>query len=338
MAKISVLGAGSWGTALAVLLYRNRHEVTLWAHREEQAKKLRECLENQACLPGVRLPKEIVYTSDLEAAVKNKELLVFAVPSTALRETAQRARLFTTEEQIFCCVSKGIEEGTLLTQCGILGEIFPQNNLCVLSGPSHAEEVVEGLPTVVVAGAKKRSVAEYVQSVFMNEVFRVYTSPDVAGIEIGASLKNVIALAAGMCDGLGYGDNAKAALITRGIKEITGLAVAMGARPETLSGLAGTGDLIVTCESRHSRNRRAGMLIGQGATPEEAMDQVQMVVEGVYSTRSALALGEKFHVCLPIIEEVYQVIFCGKDVKYAVSELMSRDPKAETEAACWSGC
>lgn len=338
MAKISVLGAGSWGTALAVLLYRNRHEVTLWAHREEQAKELRERLENPACLPGVMLPEKIDYTSNIESAVKEKELIVFAVPSTALRETAKKVRPFAAAEQILCCVSKGIEEGTLLTQCGILGEIFPQNDLGVLSGPSHAEEVAEGLPTVVVAGAKKKLVAEYIQSIFMNEVFRVYTSPDVAGIEIGASLKNVIALAAGMCDGLGYGDNAKAALITRGIKEITGLAVAMGASPETLSGLAGTGDLIVTCESRHSRNRKAGMLIGQGVAPKEAMKQVQMVVEGVYSTKSALALGEKFHVCLPIIEQVYQVIFCGKDVRCAVSELMRRDPKAETEAACWRGC
>lgn len=335
MANISVLGAGSWGTALAVLLYRNRHKVTLWAHKEEQAKELRESLENPACLPGVFLPEEMEYTSDIEDAIRTRDLLVFAVPSTALRETAEKARMFVREEQILCCVSKGIEEGTLLTQCQILAEFFPKNELCVLSGPSHAEEVVRGLPTVVVAGAEKKATAEYIQTVFMNETFRVYTSPDVAGIEIGASLKNVIALAAGMCDGLGYGDNAKAALITRGIKEITRLAVAMGANPETLSGLTGTGDLIVTCGSRHSRNRRAGMLIGQGMAPKEAMEQVQMVVEGVYSTRSALALGEKYHVCLPIIDQVYQVIFCGKDVKRAVSELMCRDPKAETEAACW---
>lgn len=335
MAKISVLGAGSWGTALAVLLCHNQHEVTLWSYREDQAHQLRTERENVKCLPGVKLPEEICYTSDLKGAVEGKKMVVFAVPSTALRETAAKVQPFAGENQIFCCVSKGIEENTLLTQCGILEEFFPKNDLCVLSGPSHAEEVVEGLPTVVVAGAKKKEVAEYVQSVFMNEVFRVYTSPDVAGIEIGASLKNVIALAAGMCDGLGYGDNAKAALITRGIKEITGLAVAMGGKMETLSGLAGTGDLIVTCESRHSRNRRAGMLIGQGMSPEEAMKQVHMVVEGVYSTKSARALGEKYHVCLPIIEQVYQVIFCGKDVKNAVWELMNRDPKAETEAVCW---
>ena len=335
MAKISVLGAGSWGSALAVLLCHNRHEVTLWAHRREQAEELRSRRMNEKCLPGVLLPEEIAYTSDMEQAVDGREILVFAVPSTALRETARKAQPFINHTQILCCVSKGIEEGTLLTQCQILEEYFPENEISVLSGPSHAEEVVAELPTLVVAGSRKKEVAERIQSVFMNEVFRVYTSPDVAGIEIGASLKNVIALAAGMCDGLGYGDNAKAALITRGIKEISALAVAMGGKPETLGGLAGIGDLIVTCESRHSRNRRAGMLIGQGNTPKEAMRQVNMVVEGVYSTKAALALGERHRVCLPIIEQVYQVLFCEKDVRSAVSELMTRDPKAETDMVCW---
>lgn len=335
MAKISVIGAGSWGTALAVLLCNNRHQVMLWSHREDQARHLRETGINDKVLPGVKLPEQLEYTSDICTAVEDRELLVFAVPSTALRETAEKASHYVKPQQILCCVSKGIEEHTLLTQCGIIHEIMPENQVAVLSGPSHAEEVVLGLPTLVVAGSESREVAERIQEIFMNESFRVYTSPDVLGIEIGASLKNVIALAAGMSDGLGFGDNAKAALITRGIKEISGLAVAMGGRKETLSGLAGTGDLIVTCSSRHSRNRRAGMLIGQGVEPEEAMKQVQMVVEGVYSTRSALELGRKYQVDLPIIEQVYQVLFCNKAAKDAVSELMCRDPKAESERARW---
>ena len=335
MAEIAILGAGSWGTALAVLLCGNGHRVTLWSYRSDQVLEMRKTGKNESSLPGVVLPRELSYTADMAEAVAGKELIVFAVPSTALRQTAEKAEGLVAEEQILCCVSKGIEEGTLLTQCGILEEFFPENEVSVLSGPSHAEEVVVGLPTLVVAGARRKDVAERIQEIFMNQRFRVYTSPDVLGIEIGASLKNVIALAAGMSDGLGYGDNAKAALITRGIKEISGLAVAMGGRQETLSGLAGTGDLIVTCSSRHSRNRRAGMLIGQGKTPREAMEEVQMVVEGVYSTKSALALGEKYQVCLPIIEQVYQVIFAGKDVRQAVSALMERDPKAELEEARW---
>lgn len=335
MAHIALLGAGSWGTALAVLLCRNGHSVTLWSHRKEHADSMRKTGINEKSFPGIRLPETLTYTSDIEEAVSGRDLVLFVVPSTALRETAGKAATCLKREQLICCASKGIEEGTLLTQCGILEEILPDNSISVLSGPSHAEEVIDGLPTVVVAGSADRSAAERIQEIFMNRTFRVYTSPDVQGIEIGAALKNVIALAAGMSDGLGYGDNAKAALITRGIKEISALAVAMGGRQETLSGLAGTGDLIVTCSSRHSRNRRAGMLIGQGMSAKEAMAEVNMVVEGVYSTRSALALGEKYQVCLPIIEQVYEVIFCGKNVQQAVTELMERDPKAEVEAACW---
>ena len=335
MAHIAVLGAGSWGTALAVLLCRNGHSVILWSHRKEHAVSMRESGINEKSFPGIRLPETLTYTSDIGEAVSDRDLVLFVVPSTALRETAEKAAPYLKAEQLLCCASKGIEEGTLLNQCGILKEILPDNSIGVLSGPSHAEEVIDGLPTVVVAGSAERCTAERIQEMFMNRTFRVYTSPDVQGIEIGAALKNVIALAAGMSDGLGYGDNAKAALITRGIKEISALAVAMGGRQETLSGLAGTGDLIVTCSSRHSRNRRAGMLIGQGMSAKEAMAEVNMVVEGVYSTRSALALGEKYQVCLPIIEQVYEVIFRGKNVQQAVAELMERDPKAEVEAACW---
>ena len=217
----------------------------------------------------------------------------------------------------------------------IIEEEIPQADVAVLSGPSHAEEVGRGLPTTCVASARTKKTAEYVQEVFMSPVFRVYTSPDILGVELGGSLKNVIALAAGTADGLGYGDNTKAALITRGIAEIARLGIEMGAKSQTLYGLSGMGDLIVTCASVHSRNRKAGYLMGKGYTMEEAMKEVKMVVEGVYSTRSALALGEKYQVCLPIIEQVYEVIFRGKNVQQAVAELMERDPKAEVEAACW---
>lgn len=327
--KITVIGAGSWGTALAVLLCGNGHQVTLWSHRPAQAKQMRETRQNRDKLPGVMLPEALAYTGDMEEAVQGRDLLVFAVPSAAMRDVAASAAPFVADGQMAVCVSKGIEEGTLMTQCGILEQELPGGHICVLSGPSHAEEVVMGLPTLVVAGAREPDVAETVQAAFMNEVFRVYTSSDVLGIEIGASLKNVIALAAGMSDGLGYGDNAKAALITRAIKEMTALATAMGGQPETLSGLAGTGDLIVTCSSRHSRNRKAGMLIGQGRTAAEAMEEVHMVVEGVYSAKAALALGEKYHVELPIIREVNRVLFDGGDAREAVARLMERSRKPE---------
>ncbi|MDD6193929.1 MAG: NAD(P)-dependent glycerol-3-phosphate dehydrogenase [Lachnospiraceae bacterium] len=329
MADIGVIGAGSWGTALAMLLCENGHEVVLWAHRKEKVEQMRA---TGTCdkLPQITLPEKMCYTESIQEAVMGKELIVLAVSSTATRSTVQRMKPFVKSSQIVCSVSKGIEEGTLLTQCGIIEDVLGTYQLVgVLSGPSHAEEVVQKLPTVVVAGAKEEKVATFLQDCFMNEVFRVYTSSDVVGIEIGASLKNVIALAAGMSDGLGYGDNTKAALITRGIREISGLALAMGGNPETLSGLAGTGDLIVTCSSKHSRNRRAGMLIGQGSKPDAAMREVKMVVEGVHSAKAALALGEKYHVTLPIIEQVNGVLFEGKDPKTAVRTLMEREKKAE---------
>lgn len=327
--QVGVIGAGSWGTALAILLQTNGCDVTLWSHRASQVEAMEQ---TGVCdkLPGTLLPKEMHLTADLEKCIRNKALLVMAVPSKATRETAEKIKPFVTQEQVICSVSKGIEEDTLFTQCGILEDVLGQDaKIGVLSGPSHAEEVVKALPTVVVAGAKDVAVAEFLQNAFMNDNFRVYTSTDVIGIEIGASLKNVIALAAGMSDGLGYGDNTKAALITRGIKEISSLALAMGGLPQTLSGLAGTGDLIVTCSSMHSRNRKAGMLIGQGLCPEDAMREVQMVVEGVYSAKAALALGKQYNVSLPIIEQVNEVLFCGVDPKIAVQRLMERDKKPE---------
>lgn len=326
--KVGVIGAGSWGCALAILLQNNGCQVSLWGHRREQIEKMQASGECDK-LPGVMLPKEMSLTWDLSSCLLGKDLLVLAVPSTATRETAEKIKPYVEKNQILCSVSKGIEEDSLLTQCGILEDVLGKDaKVGVLSGPSHAEEVVKGLPTVVVAGSRDIAVAEFLQNAFMNENFRVYTSTDVTGIEIGASLKNVIALAAGMSDGLG-GDNTKAALITRGIKEISSLALAMGGLPQTLSGLAGTGDLIVTCSSRHSRNRKAGMLIGQGLRPKDAMDQVHMVVEGVYSAKAALALGKKYQVSLPIIEQVNEVLFHDVDPRLAVRSLMERDKKSE---------
>ena len=243
---------------------------------------------------------------------------------------------YVEDGQLLVSVAKGIEEGTLMTLSAILEQEIPQAEVAVLCGPSHAEEVGIGLPTTLVAGAKRKETAELVQSTFMNEVLRVYTSPDVLGMELGASLKNVIALAAGMADGLGYGDNTKAALITRGISEIGRLALKMGAKYETLSGLTGIGDLIVTCASKHSRNRKAGMLIGEGYTMEEAMKEVKMVVEGVYSAKAAMELSAKYDVSMPIIEQVNEVLFDGKSAKEAVMDLMLRDKKPEHDDLEWN--
>jgi glycerol-3-phosphate dehydrogenase (NAD(P)+) len=328
MKTVAVLGAGSWGSALAALLCNNGQDVILWSHRESQVREMKETGENDK-LPGVKLPKNLRFSADIKEAVSNKDLLVMAVPSVAERETAKKIAPLLSAGQKIITVSKGIEENTLYTQTDILEEELPDAVVGVLSGPSHAEEVIMGLPTLVVVGAKDEAFAKEVQVMFANENFRVYTGTDVLGIEIGASLKNVMALAAGMSDGLGYGDNAKAALITRGIKEMSALSVAAGGLPETLSGLTGVGDLIVTCQSQHSRNRRAGYYIGQGMTPQEAYDKVKMVVEGAYSAKAALAMGEKYGVDLPIIREVNRVLFEGKNVKEAVWELMNRSLKSE---------
>lgn len=335
MAKIGVIGAGSWGTALAIVLTKNGHKVTVWSVLEEEVEMLSEKREHKDKLPGVKIPEMIDFTTDLQAAVTEKELIVLAVPSPYIRSTAHSMAPMIKEGQLIVTVSKGIEEDTLMIQTEIVEDEIPQAEVAVLSGPSHAEEVGRELPTTVVAGAKSKKTAEAVQGYFMNEVFRVYTSPDMLGIELGGSLKNVIALAAGMADGLGFGDNTKAALITRGIKEISRLALAMGAKAETLGGLSGIGDLIVTCASKHSRNRKAGMLIGQGYSMQEAMDEVKMVVEGVYSAKAAIALAEKYHVDMPIIEQVNEVLFHDQPAKDAVLELMLRDKKSENEELSW---
>lgn len=333
--RVAVIGAGSWGTALSLVLHTNGHEVTLWSIVESEIEMLKEKHEHTDKLPGVKLPEDMCYTTDLQAAVKDKDFLILAVPSVFTRSTAKSMAPFVKAGQVIVCVAKGIEEKTLMTISEVVEEEIAVADVAVMCGPSHAEEVGRGLPTTVVAGAKKKAVAEGVQDIFMNEVFRVYTSPDVLGMELGGSLKNVIALAAGMADGLGYGDNTKAALITRGITEMGRLALEMGAKYETLSGLTGIGDLIVTCESKHSRNRKAGMLMGQGYTMKQATEEVKMVVEGIYSAKAAIALAEKYHVDMPIIEEVNKVLFEDKPAKEAVKELMMRDRRAEHSSLEW---
>ena len=335
MAKISIIGAGSWGTALARLLAVNGHDVVMWSIVEDEIRMLQENHEHLTKLPGVKLPDDIVFTTDMECAVKGKDILVLAVPSPYTRSTSRTMAPYVSEGQIIVSVAKGIEESTLKVLADVIKEEIPQADVAVLCGPSHAEEVGRGIPTTVVAGAKTRKTAEYIQNVFMNKVFRVYTSPDMMGMELGGALKNVIALAAGIADGLGCGDNTKAALITRGIAEMSRLGVAMGGHIETFNGLTGIGDLIVTCASRHSRNRKAGYLIGQGKTMQEAMDEVKMVVEGVYSAKAAKILAEKYHIDMPIVEEVNQVLFEGKSAKEAITDLMLRDKKIEHPELPW---
>ena len=335
MAKAGVLGAGSWGTALSVLLCDNGHQVTMWSIDENEVKMLNEKREHETKLPGVKLPDQLIVTGDLEDTVKGKDFLVLAVPSPFTRSTAEKMSPCVADGQIIVDVAKGIEESTLMTLSQQIRQEIPQADVAVLSGPSHAEEVGRRLPTTCVIGATTRKTAEYLQSMFISKVFRVYTSPDILGIELGGSLKNVIALAAGIADGLGYGDNTKAALITRGIAEIARLGVKMGGKIESFTGLTGIGDLIVTCASVHSRNRKAGYLIGQGRSVQEAMDEVKMVVEGVYSAKAAAKLAEKYQVSMPIVEEVNKVLFEGKAPARAVDDLMMRESRSENRALQW---
>ena len=322
MANIGVIGAGSWGTALSVLLYNNGNEVAVWSIDPAEVQMLNEKREHEKKLPGVKLPEDMKITGDLEGTIKGKDFLVLAVPSPFTRATAKKMSPFVEEGQIIVDVAKGIEESTLMTLSRQIEEEIPQADVAVLSGPSHAEEVGRGLPTTCVIGARTKKTAEYLQSVFISKVFRVYTSPDILGIELGGSLKNVIALAAGIADGLGYGDNTKAALITRGIAEISRLGVKMG-------------DLIVTCASVHSRNRKAGFLIGQGRTMEQAMEEVQMVVEGVYSAKAAKKLAQQYQVSMPIVEAVNEVLFEGKNPAEAVDGLMMRASRSENASLPW---
>lgn len=334
--KISVLGAGTWGTALTILLAENKHEVTLWSKLPKEIEELANNRSDIKNLPGAVLQESVKLTADLEEALKEPEMLVMAVASVFVRETAKSIADKLPKGTIIVNVAKGIEEATLKTLTEVIEDEIPQAEVAVLSGPSHAEEVSRKIPTTIVAGAKKKEVADKIQDVFMTDFFRVYTSPDVIGIELGGSLKNVIALAAGVLDGAGFGDNTKAALMTRGIAEISRLGVAMGGKYETFAGLSGMGDLMVTCTSKHSRNRNAGYLIGQGKTAKEAMDEVKQTVEGVFSARAAYLLGEKFGVELPIVEQVNKVLFEDKPVKEAIYDLLIRQKTEEHSALSWN--
>ena len=334
MAKISVIGSGGWGIALTILLHKNGHDLTIWSFDKKEAEELKKTRQNKTKLPNILLPEDVKVTDDLREAVDNKDILILAVPSKAIRSVSKSLKNIIKDNQIVVNVAKGLEEDTLETMTDIIEEELKDKNpkVAVLSGPSHAEEVGRGIPTTCVVSAHNKELTLYLQNVFMNPSFRVYTSPDMLGVEIGGALKNVIALAAGIADGLNYGDNTKAALITRGIKEIASLGVAMGGEQSTFYGLTGLGDLIVTCASMHSRNRRAGILLGQGKTLDEAIKEVNMVVEGVYSAKSALMAAKKYNVEIPIIEQVNAVLFENKNAAEAVNELMIRDKKLEIQS------
>ena len=328
--KITVLGSGGWGTALALVLLENGHEVALWSYAEEENAVLRRDRENPM-LKGVPLPETLILTTDM-SVVKECEVVVLATPSFAVRGTAAKLKALVEPGSVLVTVSKGIEKDTSLRLSQVVEE--ETGGVCpvvVLSGPSHAEEVGRHVPTAVVTASRDKAAAELIQDLFMNERFRVYASDDVVGVELGAALKNVIALCAGVCDGMGCGDNTKAALMTRGLTEMARLGVALGGRKETFAGLTGVGDLIVTCTSMHSRNRRAGILIGQGKSPEEAVKEIGAVVEGYYAAATAKALADKTGVEMPITEAAYQVLYHGKDARQVVMELMTRARKHEIE-------
>ena len=328
--KIAVMGSGGWGTALAMVLLENGHDVTLWSYTQEESAVLREKRENPM-LKGVPLPEKLHLTWDA-GCVRDCGIVVLATPSFAVRTTARSIAPLLDPGAVLVSVSKGIEKDTSLTlTAAIAEEVGEGHPIVALSGPSHAEEVGRQVPTVVVSASRDRAAAEQVQDLFMNERLRVYASDDVVGVELGAALKNVIALCAGICDGMGFGDNTKAALMTRGLTEIARLGVAMGGRRETFAGLSGVGDLIVTCTSMHSRNRRCGILIGQGMPTRQAVQEIGAVVEGYYAAATAKALAEKAQVEMPITEAAYQVLYQGKDPHAVIHELMTRDRKHELE-------
>ena len=330
--KISVLGAGGWGTTLAILLHYNGHNVTLWEYQKSYAKELIKKRINPQYLPGVPIPKEIDITCDLNAATKNKNLIVLAVPSQFLRGVVKKIDYLDIKNSILVSVSKGIEKGTLLTMSQMLEDVHPllnKDQLGVLSGPSHAEEVSRRIPTAVTAASEEIETAKTIQAAFMNSYFRVYSLSDILGVELGGALKNVIAIGAGIIDGAGFGDNTKAAIMTRGVAEISRLGLAMGASPETFAGLSGMGDLIVTCMSRHSRNRYVGEQIGKGKKLKQVLKSMEMVAEGVETSRSASQLAEKYEVDTPITKEVYKILFEDKDPIKATTDLMTRDMKTE---------
>ncbi|MCY9184305.1 NAD(P)H-dependent glycerol-3-phosphate dehydrogenase [Bacillus halotolerans] len=334
MKRVTMLGAGSWGTALALVLADNNHDVRMWGHRAELIQQINDLHENKDYLPDVKLPESIRATTEIGEAVSDADFIIVAVPTKAIREVLRQAVPFMTKKAVFVHVSKGIEPDSLLRISEIMEFELPSDvrkDIVVLSGPSHAEEVGLRHPTTVTSSSKSMQAAEEVQDLFINHNFRVYTNPDVIGVEIGGALKNIIALAAGITDGLGYGDNAKAALITRGLAEIARLGTKMGGNPLTFSGLTGVGDLIVTCTSVHSRNWRAGNLLGKGYKLEDVLEEMGMVVEGVRTTKAAYQLSEKYQVQMPITEALHQVLFNGQKVETAVESLMARGKTHEME-------
>lgn len=327
--KIMVLGGGSWGTALASLLAKNKEEVFFWVRNKEQFKSIKETRENKKYLPNIKIPDTIKVVNSYREVIDICNIVVLAIPSQNIRGLLVELKDYLSNSTLIVNVSKGIEQKTLKTISEVCKEIIPNNPYIVLSGPSHAEEVGKDLPTTVVAASENKNYAKKIQEIFTSNTFRVYTNEDVKGVELGGSLKNVIAIASGISDGLGYGDNTKAALMNRGIIEISRLADKLGADKMTFLGLAGIGDLIVTCTSMHSRNRRAGILIGKGKSVEEAIKEVGMVVEGIYTTEAAFKLAKENNVEMPIVEELYKIIYKGKKAKESVDSLMTRDKKDE---------
>lgn len=325
-----ILGSGGFGTSLAVMLHQYDYQVTLWSAFEEELLQIRKYGENKKLLPGIPVDSSIELTADISRA-ENCDIVIFAVPSFALRSVCQKAKEHISKDTVLVNVGKGFEENTQKRLSQVLEEEFPENSVVILSGPSHAEEIARGVPTTLVAASRDREAAELVQDTLMNTNLRVYVNGDVTGVELGGALKNIIAVCAGICDGMELGDNSKAALMTRGIAEISRLGVAMGAKVETFAGLTGVGDLIVTCTSMHSRNRRAGIYIGQGLSAEDAIKRVGMTVEGCIACKSAYRLAEQYGVEMPIVRELYQVLYCGKEVRTALSDLMERPRRHENE-------
>lgn len=329
--NVSIIGAGSMGIAISVLLAKNGHRVKVWTPFAEEAEMINTLKEHIHKLPGILVPEHVSCTTDLKESLDKTEMIVLALPSQTIRQNVRNISKYIDNNSIMVCCSKGLEDSTGLMLSQVISQEIPDAKIVALSGPSHAEEIARDIPTAVVAASEDKEVAEYVQDVFMSPKFRVYTSPDIIGVEVGGAIKNVIALCAGISDGLGYGDNTKAALMTRGIAEISRLGTAMGAKPQTFSGLTGIGDLIVTCTSMHSRNRRAGILIGQGRSVKEAQEEVSMVVEGINTVKPACRLAKEKKVSMPITFQAYEILFNGKNPKQAVAELMTRDKTHEIE-------
>jgi len=330
--RISILGAGSWGTALAILLNSNSHSIVLWGHRLEHTEQLKQYRENIRLLPGEHLPEEISITSDLNSAVNHAEMIVTAVPSQFLRSVITGLADRDFRKTYFVNVAKGIENDSLMTISQIIASVLPnanRENIVTISGPSFAEEVAKKIPTAVVAASESLETAKCVQRIFMTPYFRVYSSTDLRGVELGGSIKNVMAIAAGIADGANYGDNTKAMIMTRGTVELTRLGVALGAKQKTFAGLSGIGDLIVTCVSKHSRNRHVGEEIGKGRKLDDVLDEMEMIAEGVATTKSLHGLARGLNVEMPIVNAVYQILFEGKDPINATNDLMTRDPKEE---------